>query len=172
MKKILLALIAAIILGGCVDVTLDSSSVCNTTNVGEVMPTPLNVPLPPQTFTSSLDVSGVVNQTTSVFDTVQLIVTQLTLDSTADLSWLKRVDVSIDGGTPSTSEAPLASYQSNGGANSSVAFQMQMDSDTLLVYLANPVTLTFTVTGNPTSTAAGLSNTVCVDIKGNIKKSL
>lgn len=172
MKKILVGLIAALVLVGCVDVSFDSSSVCNTTDLGQVPANPVNLPLPPQTFSTTVNVSDMVSQMTSTFDTVQLIVTQMTLSSDKDLSWLQEIDVTIDGGTSETPNAPLAYYQANGNASDTISFQLEMKPDVLLFYLQNPVTLHFTVTGNPTNSSTSLSETVCVDFKAGLKKSL
>lgn len=172
MKKMFAVLLAALSFS-CVDVTLDEPNVCNTTQLGTVYATPANVQMPPQSFSAIVDLSGTFKSLNSMFDQVQITITQLTVSNNTDLAWLKQIDVTIDGGTSDTPTAPLATYKSDGtDPGDTLPIRLEMDSDTLFRYLQNPVTLNFTVNGSPSQSDASFSQTVCMDIKGTLKKSV
>lgn len=170
----ILGLATAASLSGCATATIDEPAACDTVMLGSVPASPVaGVPLPPQTFTSNFDFSGTIKKIGDVADNLTTNVSQLTMNNNGDLQWVSRVDVTVSGGTPDTPEAPFATYVSNGGdPGPVVTVQVQMDSATILKYLSNPVTLKFTVNGTAPTQAVNFTNTMCVDVSGQVSKSL
>ena len=160
----------------CVTATVDAPNVCDTTSIGTIPAAPAvlaGVSVPPVSFSRPSDLSGTIKKISDVADGVNVSVTQLFLNGDSDLQWISQVDVSVNGGTPDTPDAPLASYKSSGvDPGNSINLTVQMDTNTAYRYLSNPVTLTFTVAGQVPDQAVVLTNTMCVEATGNFSKSL
>jgi hypothetical protein len=120
-------------------------------------------------FNTSFETSNV----SDVADKLTLDVSKLVLNNNGDLNWLYEVDVSIAGNSSDTPEAPFATYHSNGNnPGSEVSVSVLMDNNTILRYLSEPITLTFTVSGTAPTTPVNFTNTMCVAVSGQFNKSL
>jgi hypothetical protein len=173
MKTLSVLLAMSIAMVGCVDVTMDEPSVCNSTELGTIPAAPVNIPLPPQTLSTSVDLSGAISQLNSIFSSTNISVQELSLSGTQDLSFLKEVDVMVDGGTANTPNVVLASYKSDGSdPGDTITLQVKMDSDTIFKYFQNPVALSFTVSGEAPTKSVTMSSNICMDAQATIQKSL
>lgn len=170
---VILALAGASLVG-CATATIDEPSVCDTVSLGSIPASPVaGVPLPPQTFTSKFDFSDTIGKIGDVADNLTTNVNQLTMNNNGDLQWVSEVDVTVTGDSPDTPEAPFAVYKSDGSDPGQVVLvQVQMDSANILKYLRHPVTLKFTVTGTSPTQDVNFTNTMCVEVSGEVSKSL
>lgn len=159
---------------GCVSATVTEDNACISSPLGDIPASPvLGVTSPPVTLSVTKDFSSIFNKVGDVADQVQVTVNQLTIDSTGDLQWINEVNVSIQGSTPDLPEAPLASYTANGSdPGNQINFQMEMDPNTTVTYLKQPVTLTFTIAGQASGHDNDLSNMTCLGLSGHFSKSL
>lgn len=164
-------LIATVSMIGCASATVTEPSVCDTVMLGSVPASPVGgVPLPPQTFTTNFDFSGVVSKVTDVADNVTTNVNQLTMDNNGDLNWVSEVDVSVS--ASDMPAVPFAQYKSNGDPGPEVKLDILMPSNEILQYLSQPITLTFTVNGTSPTQNVNFTNTMCVAVSGQFNKSL
>lgn len=164
-------LIAVMALVGCTSATVTEPSACDTLMLGSIPASPVGgVALPPVTFSSNFDFSGVISKVKAVSDNITTNVNQLTMDNNGDLNWVSQVDVSIQ--APGMQSVPFAQYKSNGDPGAEVALNILMDSGTMLAYLSQPITLTFTVQGTAPTQAVTFTNTMCVSVSGQFNKSL
>lgn len=161
---------------GCFSATVSDNSVCDSINLGTPpsfpVSVPANVPLPPQTFSSSMDFSSSISKLSDVANNLTVNVSNLNLSNNGDLTWISTLDVSISAdGMPSV---PFASYENVSGTDPGpeVSMKVLIDSGTLLSYLEHPITLTFTVNGTIPTQTVSFENTMCVAISGKFSKSL
>ena len=170
---VILGLAAAACLNGCATATIDEPDVCYTVSLGTVPASPVaGVPLPPQTFTTNFDFSDTLNKVGDIASNLSANVSQLTMSNNGDLQWVSEVDVTI--GASGMPSSPFATYTSNGSSpGQSVSMAVHMDQPTLLKYLTQgPITLSFTVKGTAPTQTVNFMNTMCVDVSGQVSKSL
>lgn len=157
-------------LSGCTSATVTEPSVCDQFDLGSLPASPVSVTLPPTSFSHQVDFSGPISKLQSVADSLTTNISQLTMSNNGDLNWLSEVDVSIQSsGMP---QAPLAVYMASGDPGSEVTLQIKMDSATILQYLSQPATLTFTVSGMTPTQPVNFTNNMCVSVSGHFSKSL
>lgn len=173
MKQFILFIFTLCVVG-CIDMTVDVPNACVSNSLGTVPASPvLGVAVPPITFSATKDFSDIFSKANDVTNGVTATVTQLTIDSTGDLQWITEVDVSVQGSNPDLPSAPFAQYMANGSdPGNHLSMQVQMDSDTVLKYMSQPVTLTFTISGMASDHSDDLSNTTCLELTGSFSKSL
>jgi hypothetical protein len=170
--KNLLSLLLCVGLAGCVSATVTEPDVCDTASLGTIPASPVGgLNLPPVTFTTpSEDYSTVVSKVQSVASNLSADVSQLTIDNNGDLDWVTSVSVTINGPDMSV---PLATYASDGQTpGSELVLDVVLDQATLLGLLAQPFTLTFTISGTAPTQSVTLTNTLCVGLSGKFSKSL
>lgn len=157
---------------GCVSATVSEDDACISSHLGDIPTSPvLGVATPPIQFTITKDFSDVFKKVDDVADQVSVVVNQMTIESTGDLQWINRVNVSVQSAT--MPEAPLASYTSNGSdPGNQINFQVEMDSNTALQYFSQPVMLTFNLSGMAPDHDDDLSNMTCLGLSGHFSKSL
>lgn len=155
---------------GCATATVSEPSVCDEFNLGSLPASPVSVTLPPTSFSHQVDFSGPISKIQSVANNLTTNVSQLTMSNNGDLNWLSEVDVSIQSG--SLPSAPFAVYMANGDPGPEVAMQIKMDSPTILQYLSQPATLTFTLQGMSPTQPVTFTNSMCVAVSGSFSKSL
>lgn len=171
--KNLILLSCVVGLVGCVSANIHEDSVCDSTSLGSVPASPVaGVALPPTSFSVSHDFSQELSKVSDVADGLTATVYRLSMDGDSDLGWLTSVDVSVNGGTSDTPDAPLAHYVATGDPGNSVNLQVDMDSQTMLRYLSHPVMLTFTLSGGAPTQTVNFQNTMCMSLDGNVNKSL
>jgi hypothetical protein len=167
--------LAACLVGAvaCVSATVTEPSACATADMGTI-PAALSVgsQLPPQTFSSSFDFSGVVSKVGDVADTLQANVNALTVHGAGDQSWLKSISVTVS--TQGHSEQALLAHYDTLSAKSSndVTLVIDMDPTVLLGFLRHPITLAFIISGSSTTHPVVLNDTMCIAVTGKASKSL
>jgi hypothetical protein len=155
---------------GCTTATVSEPSVCDEFDLGSLPASPVSVTLPPTTFSHQVDFSGPISKLQSVTNNLTTNVSQLTMSNNGDLNWLSEVDVTIQSG--SMPAAPFAVYMASGDPGQEVSMQIKMDSATILQYLSQPATLTFTVQGMTPTQPVNFTNSMCVAVSGSFSKSL
>lgn len=169
----ILGLATAASLSGCATATINEPDVCYTVSLGTVPASPVaGLPLPPQTFSTNFDFSDPLNKVGDIANNLSANVSQLTMSNDGDLQWVSEVDVTVTGQNLPT--ADFATYTSSGSdPGQSVSVAVKMDQPTLLKYLtAGPITLAFTVKGTAPTQTVNFMNTMCVDVSGQVSKSL
>lgn len=166
--------LAAIVAVACVSATVTEPSACSTADLGTLPATPVaGVQLPPQTFTSSFDFSGTINKVTDVADSIQASISNLMIHNVDDMSWLQSVQVAISSNVGNAGAAALAHYAaSSNNVGNDITLTIDMDDATLLGFLKQPFTLTFTVAGTTVTHSVVLNDTMCVAIVGKVTKSI
>lgn len=174
MKKILSTFLLLPLIA-CANVSVDEPSVCDSANLGTFPGSPIVVRNPPSvSYSTQENFSDTLHKISQVTDSYSVSVTELTLTSPSDLSWVRTLQVSMsaNGGT----SVPFATYDSaTSGAQQqgSLNLTIQMDAATLTTYLKSPVQLTFVVSGAQTPTATtNLSANFCIAANGSVTKSL
>ena len=169
MKSLILFLSCLMI--GCVNATVEDSSLCQTVSLANIPAAPVaGITVPPVSFSTDFDYSNTISKIGNVANNLTVNITQLTVNSQADMSWVSTVDVSIQSST--LPEVPFATYTYSNDPGNQVSMQPHMDAATVLQYLSNPVVLTFTVSGTSQTQAMDLTSTMCLSVSGHFSKSL
>lgn len=164
----------ALLVSACVSATVDEPNVCSSSDLGTVPGAPVSgVAVPPQQFSTSQDLSEVLGKIGDVADNASARLTQLSLSSDNDLSWVSQVDVNVKGDSDDLPDRFLGTYRAAGSAvGNNLALDIKMDDASVQKYLNHPVTLTFTVSGTTTTQTNKLSSTLCAGASGDFSKSL
>lgn len=170
MKKLIISLFAMALIG-CATATVDVP-VCDDNDVGTIPASPISgVSIPPVSFKVPLDLSKTIGKVDDVSNEISVAINQMLLNGDSSLQWITQVDVSIAGDV--MPDAPLASYKSDGtDPGKSLSMTVIMTPDVAINYLRTPATLTFTIAGMAQTHTVSLTNTLCVQATGSVRKSL
>jgi hypothetical protein len=164
------ACLLSLAMTGCLSAQVAEPSVCNQFDLGTLPTTPVSIALPPTSFSVPVDFSGPISKLNSVADNLTTNVSQMTMSNNGDLNWLSQVDVTIQSG--SLPSAAFATYTATKDPGPEVTLQIKMDSATILQYLSQPATLTFTVQGMTPTQPVNFTGNMCVAVSGSFHKSL